>query len=814
MFNLGFKTREKDMNMDVFSSFSFDIPKITAERVDATAGEDVHEPAILLAAIAVLVYRYTGCEKIKLDVKTADSSATIEIDAAYAALTVNQLLIQSHLKLQEMLNNCLCGMSNITIELTGDVIRPVMRSIRESADAGAVIQVQFKSAQNAENKSICKFVYSGKHYADALIQQMARHFKNILSNIIERPDVHIKDIRMLDPEEEKTILERGAGPDVEIGNKCAHHLFEEQASKNPCATALICGTQSMSFGELNSRANNIGHHLKSLGVGSGAVVGIGLERSIEAIVCIMAIFKAGAAYAIVDPEYPTVRINEMLSDAQIFTLITKSSLRNRFVHEGLRVLDYDQFIDCPKENTANVVLDVSADDAAYITFTSGSTGKPKGITGKHLSITTLLLYYRKFFYEENAPGEAGCLLSPLSFGASVVGIFMPLCSGVPLVIIPYGEEKDPYKFACRISEHKVTAFILTTALARQLCNLNDESKKLLQSVKHAGITGSEVTPDLLQAVKRIMPGITITAGYACSEIGGAAFDRLIEDADLQEKERIPIGRPSPNMRSYLLDCDMNIVPAGVPGELYLAAPYLSLGYIGRPDLTENRFLTNPFTDAPGFNRMYRTGDMLRRRFDGEVEYIGRVDSEVKIRGYRIETGEIESVLRNHKEIIEAVVTMDKGKHTERLVAWIVREPEAEADIPELRWHIKKYLPAYMVPSVFIFTKQLPLNTNGKIDRMALSFDAVEYAAETGSYEGPGSQLESTLIELWESILEQEKIGIHDDFVDLGGDSIQAGLLSLEIRDRFNVEILVVMFFEGMTVKTLADEIYHIHEYSD
>ena len=799
------------MNAGVTRCFSFDLSEVNADEARALAGKNVSKAAITLAATASLIYRYTGCEKVTLNVKTADSAATIELDTSCVAHTAGRLFIQSHDKLTGFLGLSK-GFYDVTIVLPGDVMRPVMRSINESTDSAANIIFQ---CENTGGKVACKFTYSPKYYHDELIRQMARHFKNILSDMTERPSVPIKDIRMLDRKEIAAILERGAGPLVKTGKKCAHQLFEEQTAKNPKAAALICDKQKMSYEELNSRANVIGHYLQNLGVGPESVVGIGMERSIEAVVCILAIFKAGATYTIVNPEYPAARIEEMLSDAKISLLITKSSLKANFGTEGLRIIDYNQFACCPKDNTVDVVSYVTVDNASYISFTSGSTGKPKGIVGIHLSIATLL-YYSQFFYKENSSGEAGALLSPLSFGASVGTMFTPLCAGIPLVVIPYGEEKDPYKFACRIYEHKITFFIMTTALARQLCGLNDEGIKLLQSVRHVGIGGSEVTPELLRAVKRIMPNVTITAGYAFSEIGTAAFDRFIEDADLtlKENERIPLGLPGPNTRAYILDRDMNIVPVEVPGELYISAPYLSRGYIGMPDLTEQRFLPNPFTDSVDFKRMFRTGDMLRRRFDGEFEYIGRVDSEVKIRGYRIETKEIEAILRNHGEIEEAVVTVDKGKFTERLVAWVVRKPETETDVPELRQYIKKSLPDYMVPSVFVFLKQLPLNLNGKIDLASLSFDAAERSSGTGNYKGPRNQLESIIADIWCEILEEEKIGIHDDFLDIGGDSIQAGLISLEIRDRFNVEIPIIMFIEGMTIATLSEEIYHIQENSE
>ena len=383
------------------------------------------------------------------------------------------------------------------------------------------------------------------------------------------------------------------------------------------------------------------------------------------------------------------------------------------------------------------------------------------------------------------------------------------------MLIPEGEEKDPYRFAYRVHDHKITSFIMTTAFAQLLCGLNDDCQKMLQSVRHVGIGGSEVSPGLLRAVKRIMPNVTITVGYALSEVGTAAFDRFVEDSDLKlkENERIPLGRPLPNMRAYILDRYKNIVPIGVPGELYVSAPYIARGYIGLPELTNERFLPNTFADSADYERMFRTGDILRFRFDGEIEYYGRADTEVKIRGYKIEIQEIESLLRVHEEINEAIITIDNGKFTDRLVAWIVRKPEAEIDIPELRSYIKQTLPDYMVPSIFIFRKNLPLNAHGKIDRAALSFSAAEHIAQTGNYKGPRNQLESIIASIWMEILEQEKIGVHEDFLELGGDSIQAALITSEIMDRFDVEIPVVMFIEGLTVATLAEEIYHIQEHS-
>jgi len=790
--------------------FPCEIQEKTKEIIKAAAvRENVSEFSILSSAILAAVRRYTGCDKANLNVRSAGSSTMAEIDLP-STLTMSDLFKQLHLKLGEIAGSSQAGGCDIEIELPGDVMRPVMRGLNESTDSEAAILFRF---ENAGEKTFCKIVYSGKYYPDKLLPQMARHFINVLSNAVESAEVQIKSIAMLDAEDHAENRRRGTGPKIEIEKKCAHRFFEEQAAEYPDATALIYGKQRMSYKELNARANAIGHFLQSLGVGPETIVGIGMERNTPAIICMMAILKAGGAFVFINTNEPDARIREMLSSAQISLVITESSLKRKFGYEGLRVIDYAQFAEYPEENTSNVVSEVTVYNTAFITFTSGYTGKPKGVKGTHLCIATQL-DFSKFLYEKNAANVVCSLHFPLSFGAVVGGIFLPLCCGIPLAIIREGEEKDPYKFACHIGEHKVNSIIAAPALARQLYGLNSEARKLLESVEHIGLAGAEIIAVLAREIKQAMPQVKISVGYAGSEIGIAAFGKVIEDADLKDDERIPLGeKPGPNMQTYIVDRDMNEVPAGVPGELCVSARYISPGYVGMPELTARRFIPNPFTDDEEFNLMYRTGDILRYRFDDRIEYIGRADNEVKIRGFRIDIEEAEAVLRNHEAIEEAVVTIDKGKYSERLVAWIVRKPEAEIDISELRRHIKKYLPDYMVPSLFIFMKQLPLNANGKIDRMALSFDAAEHAASSGGREMPRNQLESAVSDIWRKMLEQE-LGIHDDFLDLGGDSIQAGLISLEIREQFNVEIPIIMFFEDLTVAKLAEIIYSTQENGD
>ena len=365
------------MNKSDSTNLTFAIPETTAASVRTALGADVSKYAIFLATTVTMVHRYTGHKIIKVNVKTSSFAAVLEMDVASTATTVNDLLLQSQQKLKGFCDPS-ADTDDMTFELSGEIMRPVMRIANESADSVAMLILRCNAAGN---EAVCDFTYSKKYFSADLIRQMVRHFNNIFLDITNRPTVPMNDIAMLDAEERAVILERGIGPIVEVGKKCAHRLFEEQAANNPKAPALIHDKKVVSFEELNSRANDIGCFLQSLGVGSGSVIGIAMERCTEAIVCILAAFKTGATYAIVNPEYPAARIEEMLSDAQIRLLITKSSLKPVFNCEGVQLIDYSRFSDRPKENTANVVSDVALDDAAYITFTSGSTGKPKGIVG-------------------------------------------------------------------------------------------------------------------------------------------------------------------------------------------------------------------------------------------------------------------------------------------------------------------------------------------------------------------------------------------------------------------------------------------------
>jgi amino acid adenylation domain-containing protein len=448
---------------------------------------------------------------------------------------------------------------------------------------------------------------------------------------------------------------------------------------------------------------------------------------------------------------------------------------------------------------------VTVDNAAYVLFTSGSTGKPKGVVGIHRSISYLYGFGRFGYATESEP-DVCCLNAPLGFLGAMSGLLLPLCCGLPVIIIPNGQEKDPQALASIIHKTGITNFTMVPALLKQLSTLGEKAKSLLKTVKRVGVSGSALDRDTITAFRKIMPQATLAVGYASTELGTVVFGHLVDLKNDGKKGPVPLGRTGPNTRAYILDRYMNHVPIGAPGELYIAADHIARGYAGQPELTADRFLPDPF--VPG-KRLFRTGDIMRFRFDGEVEYLGRSDNQVKVRGFRVELGEIESSLAACSGVNDAVVVKNEQGKSQRLVAYIVKKPGTDLSIATLREHLQRRLPWYMIPSAFFFLKQLPLTTNGKIDRYALSLESLERPELETVYTPPTAGIETELIKIWQTVLGIEHIGIHDEFLEIGGESILAAVIAEKIHERFSVEIPLPLFFSNLTVAALASEISHI-----
>ena len=651
-----------------------------------------------------------------------------------------------------------------------------------------------------------RLTLSGKSrlYSQELLTQIAGHIKNLLTDMVTHPDRRVSETKMLSSEEIHRQTVEWNNLVIPYNERCIHEFFEDQAALTPDAVALRYNDRTLTFCGLNIRANTLAHQLRDMGARSEVVVGIGMERSMQSAVCLLAVLKSGAAYTVVDPNYPSARVKDIvsLSDAKI--IVTDAANAPQFHRVGAQVLTVDVLSPASEclRFPENIASGVTVDNAVYVLFTSGSTGKPKGVVGIHRSLSHLYEFGR-FSYTAD---DVCCLNAPLGFLGVAAGLFMPLCCGLPVVIIPEGQERDPRALAEIIHRTGITNLAIVPTMLKQLSTLGINTKSLLKTVKRVGLGGSLLDRDTITAFCKAMPQAMLAVGYSSTETGSVAFGHFVDLKNDGRKGPVPIGRPGPNIRAYILDRYMNSLPVGAPGELYIAGDHIARGYAGQPELTADRFLPDPFIVG---KRLLRTGDVVRLRFDGEVEYLGRADNQVKVRGFRIELGEIESLLSVCSGVGQAVVVKNDQKNSQRLIAYIVKKRGAELSAATLREYLRRRLPWYMIPSAFFFLKQMPLSANGKIDRYVLSNNRLERPALENTYVPPKDKIEAELIEIWQTVLGIQNIGVHDEFLEIGGESLLAAVIVEKISERFSVEIPLPSFFSSITVSSLAEEISRI-----
>ena len=554
-----------------------------------------------------------------------------------------------------------------------------------------------------------------------------------------------------------------------------HELFERQVERTPDRVALIDGSEQITFAELNRRANHFAHCLLEHGVEGETFVGLCLERSVDAIVALIGILKAGGAYVYLDPGYPPLRLREMALDAGLRLVITNQASRNINFGKVELMRFLDEITPKCQNNHDNPGRPVALDDAAYVVYTSGSTGRPKGAVEVHGSMTSRLISVP---LPDIQPTDVCCLNSSLSFGISASRLFFPLVQGAPVVVVRDEVVKDVQRFVDALDTYKVTSVFMVPALLRQVLAVADGTGRL-GTLRAVSVSGGTLTPDLVDRFRRVLPEALLINTYGSTETGTAAAMRVIDAS-------VSIGRPTPNTNIYIVDGDLNPVPAGVTGEICVAAKHLAREYLNRPDLTAERFITIRS------ERMCRTGDLGRYLPNGEIEFLGRADHQVKIRGYRIELGEIEAVLLSHPSVEEAVAVARGADDERRLVAYLVSA--VPPSVAELRQFVADRLPEYMVPAVFVVLPELPLTDAGKVDREALP-EPVQISA--GTTDGrPETETEKTLALLWSRALKVEGVTLHDNFIELGGDSLGATQLLAVIRGRFGVEIPARLLFDG------------------
>jgi amino acid adenylation domain-containing protein len=658
-------------------------------------------------------------------------------------------------------------------------------------------------------------IYNTDLFDSATIERMAQHWETLLTGIAATPDLQIADLPLLTmAERQQIVLDWNATGQEYAHDRCLHHLFEAQAARTPDAVAVVFGDQRLTYGELDRRANQLAHYLRKLGVEPEVSVALLAERSLDLLVGLLGILKAGGVYVPLDSAYPNERIQLILQDTQAPVLLTQQRLcpedTPKLPESIVSVICLDaDWSQIAQQPCHPVSTDVTTDHLAYIIYTSGSTGKPKGVGCHHRGVVNLLADFQR--RQPIASGTACSWWTSLSFDVSIYELFSALVAGGALHIVPDTARVEADVLRHWLHQQQIGSAYLPPFL---LANLAADWERMPTPPLQRLLVGVEPIPEpLLARITAAIPGLQIINGYGPTEATVCAtlldFDPRTAGAGIT-----PIGRPVQNMQVYVLDTRMQPVPIGVAGEIYIGGTGLARGYLNRPDLTAERFVPSPFAGyqqgEPG-SRLYKTGDLARYRPDGTLEFVGRTDYQVKVRGFRIELGEIENTLLRHPDVQDAIViartdSSATGSNVDlRLIAYVVGEPGSHSeglDVSELRGFLKESLPDYMVPSAFVLLDRLPQTPSGKVDRGALP--APQWSAAVDSFAAPRNELEQVLAEIWAELLPVERIGIHDNFFDLGGHSLLATRLVSRLRETFQVEVSLRSLFEAPTIAQLND----------
>ncbi|MGF1980312.1 MAG: amino acid adenylation domain-containing protein [Nostoc sp. CmiSLP01] len=687
------------------------------------------------------------------------------------------------------------------LELPGLTLSPV-----ESDSHSAKFDLTL-SITETESGLVSNLEYNTDLFAETSIQRMAAHLQTLLCGIVANPLQRLSELPLLSESEKHQLLEEWNDTEVEYPQQlCIHELFETQVQKTPDAIAVVFEDQQLTYRQLNAKANQLAHYLRSLGVKPEVLVGICVERSLSMVIGLLAILKAGGAYVPLDPAYPPERLAFILQDAAVSVLLTQQQLIENLPQHQTRVVYLDT--DCEivaQQSSQNPISECTTDNLAYIIYTSGSTGQPKGVLVNHSNVVRLLAA-TEHCYNFNQH-DVWTLFHSIAFDFSVWEIWGALLYGGKLVVVPYWLSRSPQKFYQLLLTHQVSVLNQTPSAFRQLIQVEESLENSNNLSLRKVIFGGEAlqieslrpwferhgdqSPQLIN-----MYGITETTVHVTY--------RPLKIADLEVASASLIGRPIGDLQVYLLDRYGQPVPTGVPGEMYIGGAGVARGYLNRPTLTSERFIPNCFSNKPNA-LLYKSGDLARYLPNGDIEYLSRIDNQVKVRGFRIELGEIEAIISQHPAVRETVVVVSEASaDSQRIVAYVVSQREQTLIIPELRNFLESKLPNYMMPTAFVLLETLPLTPNGKVDRKALPVpDTARPQLET-VYQPPQTEVEKTIADIWQNILQIESVGIHDNFFELGGNSLILVQVHSKIREIFQIDLSVLDLFRYPTINSLAN----------
>ncbi|NNB98210.1 non-ribosomal peptide synthase/polyketide synthase, partial [Corallococcus exiguus] len=806
------------------------IPQATSDALKALAQREGATPfMLLLAAWQVLLSRYAGQDDITVGSPIA--GRTQAETEGLIGFFVNTLVLRTRLAPEDSFRTLLAQVRGTTLaayehqHVPFEKLVEVLQPVRD-ASRSPLFQVMFV-LQNAPGEALrvpgltfrqvvaeghsAKFdltltlqdsqqgftgwmEYSTALFERSTIERMGSHLRTLLEAVAAKPEQPVAGLSLLSSEERQRVLvEWNDTVAVSPTDVPVHVHFAQQAQRTPDAVALVLGDDSLTYAQLDSRANQLAHHLGALGIIPGARIGLAIERSFDLVASLLAILKVGAAFVPVDRNAPVERIAALLEDADVSVTLAHQPFASLLPASGTRVWLDTQAAEIAARPTHAPDVRVDGEALAYVMFTSGSTGRPKGVCVPHRGITRLVLgsTFMRF-----GPDEVWLQAAPVAFDASTLEIWGALLHGAKLVLAP-PHSLSLEELAAQLRHHRVTSLWLTAALFEQMTLHQGEALAGVRQV----LAGGDVLPAarVREHLARIPEGTTFINGYGPTE--NTTFSTTFAmHRDSVVGSSVSIGRPLSNSTVYVLDANLRPVPEGVAGEVYVGGQGLAWGYLNRPDLTAEHFVAHPFASTPG-ERLYRTGDQARWKTDGTLDFLGRVDLQVKVRGFRIELGEIEAALRAFPGVNEAVVVARGSDADKRLIAYVTASEGHSLDSDALKAHLRRSLPEYMVPSAFVVLNALPLNANGKVDRKALP--EPEETARAVAYVAPRTATEKQLAALFAEVLRVAQVGLHDDFFALGGHSLLATQLVSRVRATLGLELPLRALFDAPTVAALA-----------
>ncbi|MFL1555608.1 amino acid adenylation domain-containing protein [Pseudomonas sp. O11] len=787
------------------ASLDVELPAQLAAGLNALAQrEGVTVFMLLLASFQGLLYRYSGQRDIRVGVPIANRNR-VEVERLVGFFVNTQVLkaefdeqLTVRQLLQQVKRRSLDAQSHqdLPFEQLVEALQPE-RSLSHNPlfqvlfnhqnDAGLATQgrhlpdlrvegldwgsqtAQFDlslDTQASADGIWATLTYATDLFEPAMLQRMLGHWQNILQGMLDDPQQRVSQLPMLDRTEQRVALQDWNATEQGYTQQPVHQLIEAQAQRTPHAQALVFAEQRLTYAELNRRANRLAHCLMAAGVGPDVLVGVAVERSIEMVVGLLAVLKAGGAYVPLDPEYPRERLAYMLQDSGVKLLLTQAHLLEQLpISPGLECLvvgesGFEGYSD------TNPGIALSGENLAYMIYTSGSTGQPKGAGNRHLALTNRLCWMQQAY--ALSASDTVLQKTPFSFDVSVWEFFWPLMTGASLVVAAPGDHRDPARLVALINAERVTTLHFVPSMLQAF--LQDTTVGTCQTLQRIVCSGEALPVDAQQQVFTKLPQAALYNLYGPTE---AAIDVTHWVCVDEGRDTVPIGQPIANLRTYVLDADLQAVAVGVAGELYLGGIGLARGYHRRPGLTAERFIASPFKSG---ERLYRTGDRVCQRADGVIEYLGRLDHQVKLRGLRIELGEIEARILEHPQVQEASVQVIDGK---QLVGYLVLQAPSEHWRASLSAYLLAHLPDYMVPAQWVLLAQMPLSPNGKLDRKALPRPGADQRER--AYQAPQSPLEQRLAIIWSEVLGVEQVGLNDNFFELGGHSLLVLMLKERIR---------------------------------